>query len=150
MAKRIYFKNDSLGSTSNPPSGFSLIGFDGETLATKNSSGEVSSLQSNAQSNAFITLTDQSTITWNYSNGMNAKVTLGGNRSLNITGATNGDYGTLFVIQDGSVQRRIDFGANDNFASATYSFSSGTSSVDIYTFVYDGSQFYWNFNKNFN
>jgi hypothetical protein len=98
---------------------------------------------------AFQTLTDAATITWNYKLGYNAKVTLGGNRALSITGATNGDYGTLFVIQDSGTQRRINFGANDEFASGTYSFSSGTSSVDIYTWVYDGSNYYWNFNKDF-
>lgn len=97
----------------------------------------------------FQTLTDAATITWDYKRGYNAKVTLGGDRSLSITNAVNGDYGTLFVIQDSGTQRRINFGANDKFASGTYSFSSGTSSVDIFTWVYDGSEFYWNFNKSF-
>jgi hypothetical protein len=104
---------------------------------------------SGAGPKSFLTLSDASTISWDYTTGYNAKVTLGGNRSLSITGATNGDYGTLFIIQDGSTQRRIDFGASDKFASATYSFSSGTASVDIYTFVYDGTNYYWNFNNKF-
>ncbi len=98
---------------------------------------------------AFQTLVDGATIAWTYSYGYNAKVTLGGNRALSIIGATSGDYGTLFVIQDSGTQRRINFGATDKFGSATYSFSSGTSSVDIYTWVYDGTNYYWNFQKSF-
>jgi hypothetical protein len=102
-----------------------------------------------ATNKVFQTLTDASTISWTYSNGYNAKVTLGGDRNITITGATNGDYGTLFVIQGSGTPRVINFGANDGFAGGTYSFSSGTASVDIFTFVYDGTNYYWNFNKDF-
>lgn len=97
----------------------------------------------------FQTLTDAATITWNYSLGYNAKVTLGGNRSLSITGATNGDYGTLIVTQGPAGGYRINFGSNDKFASATYSFSTTGTQSDIFTWVYDGTNYYWNFNKNF-
>lgn len=100
-------------------------------------------------SKTFITLTDAATISWDYSTGYNAKVTLSGtNRSLSITGATNGDYGTLFITQDSVTASTILFGANDKFASATYSFS-GTASTDIFTFVYDGTDYYWNYNQDF-
>jgi hypothetical protein len=146
MARKIILKEDGLAGSGNSPSGYSYLGKNGSTLSEK-IGATVSEV--GGQSNTFINLVDISTISWDYSSGINAKVTLGGNRNLSITGATNGDYGTLIITQDGNTPRRINFGVNDNFASATYSFSSGTSSVDIYTFVYDGSQFYWNFNKNF-
>lgn len=97
----------------------------------------------------FQTLSDAATITWNYSNGYNAKVTLGGDRSLSITNASNGDYGTLIVTQDATGGRVINFGANDKFADGTYSFSSTGTQSDIFTWVYDGTNYYWNYNKNF-
>ena len=99
----------------------------------------------------FQTLTDAATISWTYSNGYNAKVTLvGTNRSLSITGATNGNYGTLIVTQGPTgAGNRINFGASDKFPSATYSFSTTGTQSDIYTLVYDGTYFYWNYNKNF-
>jgi len=97
----------------------------------------------------FHTLTDGATITWTYSDGFNAKVTLGGDRNLTITGATSGDYGTLLVTQDGTGTRTITFGANDLFASNTYSFSTGAGDVDIFTWVYDGTDFFWNYNNDF-
>ena len=97
----------------------------------------------------FTTLTDAATISWTYSISYNAKIQLTGqNRSLNIIGATNGDYGTLLITQDSITASRINFGANDKFANGTYSFS-GTASTDIFTFVYDGTNYYWNFNKRF-
>lgn len=102
-------------------------------------------------SKTFQTLTDAATISWTYSNGYNAKVTLvGTNRSLSITGATNGNYGTLIVTQGPTgAGNRINFGASDKFPSATYSFSTTGTQSDIFTFVYDGTNFYWNYNKNF-
>jgi hypothetical protein len=97
----------------------------------------------------FITLTDSATISWSYPLGYNAKVTLTGqNRGLEIIGATNGDYGTLFITQDSVTASRINFGSNDKFASGTYSFGS-TASIDVFTWVYDGTNYFWNFNKTF-
>ena len=98
---------------------------------------------------AFQTLVDAATIAWTYSYGYNAKVTLGGNRALSIIGATTGDYGTLIVTQGPAGGYRINFGASDKFASATYSFSTTGTQSDIFTWVYDGTNYYWNFNKTF-
>ena len=101
----------------------------------------------------FQTLTDATTISWTYSLGYNAKVTLGGSRSISISGATNGDYGTLISTQPSYAgttnSYRINFGSNDKFPSATYSFSTTGTQSDIFTWVYDGTYFYWNYNKNF-
>lgn len=62
---------------------------------------------------------------------------------------TNGDYGTLFVIQDGTGNKRINFSSSDRFASGTYSFATASNAIDIYSFVYDGTHFYWNSNTRF-
>lgn len=96
----------------------------------------------------FKTLSDAATIDWDYKLGYNAKVTLGGDRAISITNVNEGDYGTLFVIQ-GSGGNVINFGATDKFASATYSFSTGAADIDIFTFVYDGTNYYWNYNQDF-
>jgi hypothetical protein len=96
----------------------------------------------------FQTLTDDATIAWTYSLGYNAEVTIAGNRSLSITGMTNGDYGTLIVKQPAvTAGQRINF--TGLFPSGTYSFSTAVNEIDVFTFVYDGSQFLWNFNKRF-
>lgn len=97
----------------------------------------------------FITLADAATISWTYTSGYNAKLTLGGNRNISITGATNGDYGLLMVTQGPTGSNRINFSTSNKFVTGTYSFSSVGTQSDIYTFVYDGTNYYWNYNKNF-
>ena len=99
---------------------------------------------------SFQTLTTTGgTVSWDYRLGYNAKVTLNANRALEITGATNGDYGTLIVTQGATGSYVINFGANDKFASGTHSFSTTGTASDIFTWVYDGTDYYWNYNQNF-
>jgi len=53
-------------------------------------------------------LTDAATISWNPTNGLNASVTLGGNRTLSFTSTPAiGSYGTLVVTQDATGNRTI-------------------------------------------
>lgn len=62
------------------------------------------------------TLTDGATINWNLDSGPNAKVTLGGNRTLaNPTQENLGQHGTLRVIQDGTGGRTLTWGAAYKF-----------------------------------
>lgn len=56
---------------------------------------------------APLTLTDGATITWNAANGYNARVVLGGNRTLDITNVQVGQFGTLTVVQDATGSRRL-------------------------------------------
>jgi hypothetical protein len=53
------------------------------------------------------TLTDQATIAYLVKNGVNANVTLGGNRVLNWTGVAPGDEGKIRIVQDGTGTRLI-------------------------------------------
>jgi len=53
------------------------------------------------------TLTDAATVSWDCSLGYNAVVTLGGNRTLAISNAISGSFGTLTVIQDGTGGRTL-------------------------------------------
>lgn len=53
-----------------------------------------------ASSQAFITLTDASTVSWNVANGPNARVTINGNRTIAApTNMQDGLYYTLDVVQ---------------------------------------------------
>jgi hypothetical protein len=99
----------------------------------------------------FQTLTAGSSVTWTYSSGYNAKINLDSDvNSISITGATNGDYGTLLV--NNANNKTLSFGTSSvwRFAGNTYSITGGTGSkVDVFTWVYDGTNFFVNFNKNF-
>lgn len=56
------------------------------------------------------TLTDQATITWDWSNQSNAKVTLGGNRTLGApSNLAAGEYASIRIIQDGTGNRALTF-----------------------------------------
>ena len=100
----------------------------------------------------FINLTDAATISWTYSTGYNAKVTLvGTNRTLSIIGATNGDSGVLVVTQGptSSGNRINTWPSASKFQFGTYSFSTVGTQSDIFTWVYDGTNYYWNYGRNF-
>lgn len=87
------------------------------------------------------TLTDGATITFDCTNGYNAKVTLGGNRTLSITNATAGMKGTLLVIQDATGGRSLSFSGtyktNGGFISTT------ASSHSLIEFYYNGTTYYY-------
>ncbi|MEN9959470.1 MAG: hypothetical protein RLZZ474_1714, partial [Bacteroidota bacterium] len=97
-------------------------------------------------------LTDAATISWNPANGLNANVTLGGNRTLSFTSTpTSGSYGTLVVTQDGTGGRTLTLpsGTNKVLGSAsttTIPLSSAANAKDILNFYYDGltSTYFWN------
>jgi hypothetical protein len=98
----------------------------------------------------FITLDSNSLITWTYSLGYNAKITLATNSSLNLVGAGNGDYGTLFITQDTVGGRWLSLDLSQNsFQFGTYSLTIAPNSIDIFSFVHDGNKAYWNIGKNF-
>ena len=95
-------------------------------------------------------LTDDATISWTYSSGFNAYVTINGSRSISITGATAGDYGTLLITQGSTGSYRINFAtASHKFPGNTYSFTATGGKTDVYGFYYNGSYFYWSYNLNY-
>ena len=96
-----------------------------------------------------ITLTDAATVSWNYTLGFNAQVTLTGNRNISITGVTAGDYGTLLIIQGGAGSFRLNFTASHKFPNATYSFTTTVGQADMYGFYYNGTNFYWQYANNY-
>ncbi len=96
-------------------------------------------------------LTDDATISWNPTLGLNASVTLSGNRTLSFsTTPASGSYGTLVVTQDGTGGRTLTLpsGTHKVLGSATgsISLSATAGAKDILNFYYDGltSTYYWN------
>lgn len=101
-----------------------------------------------------ITLTDATTVSWNYSLGYNASVTLAGNRTLSISNMASGDYGTLKVIQDATGNRTLTLPANSKVNSywgsgTSISLSTTASAIDVLNWYYDGTNFYWTLGKNY-
>ena len=95
-------------------------------------------------------LTDGTTISWDPSLGLNASVTLGGDRTLSFTTTpTAGAYGTLVVTQDGTGSRTLTLPSTTNkvlgsTSTTTIALSSAAGAKDIINFYYDGTNCYWN------
>lgn len=89
----------------------------------------------------FQTLTDGVTITPDFGAGLNFKVTLGGNRTLdNPSNAKDGQSGVIRVIQDGTGTRTLTYGSNWRFpgGSATGGvLSTAAGSIDIIAYIVD-------------
>ena len=93
------------------------------------------------------TLTDGATITWDYSAGAEAKVTLGGNRTLAITNLPTGRvvYGVLEVYQDGTGSRSLTLPTPRTTNGG--SLNSAASSKTMVTFRYDGTKYEFNISQ---
>lgn len=103
-------------------------------------------------SKQFLTLSDAATVSWDYSEGYNASITLGGNRALEITNITNGDSGTLKVIQDGVGSRTLSLPVGSlvvHGGAGSITLTSNPNAIDILSFVYDGTNLFWNSGYNF-
>jgi len=104
----------------------------------------------------FTTLTDGATVTWAFTSPQlvgNATVTLGGNRTLSITGVSAGATGVLVVVQDGTGSRTLTLPAGSkvvNGGSGAVTLSTAAASIDILAFVYDGTNFYWTVGTGYN
>jgi len=100
------------------------------------------------------TLTDGAIITWTASLGLNAKVTLAGNRTLAVSGVPAGSYGTLVVSQDATGSRTLILPAGSKVINAASPgaivLSTGANKIDILTFYYDGTTYFWNIGLNYN
>ena len=101
----------------------------------------------------FGTLVDAATIVWDYTDGYNAQVTLGGNRILGTpSGVVNGDYGTLKIIQDVTGGRTLTLPATFkvvNGGAGAITLTAAANAVDILTWTYDGTDFWVTLGLNF-
>jgi hypothetical protein len=100
-------------------------------------------------------LTDGTTISWNPALGLNASVTLAGDRTLSFSATpTAGAYGTLVVTQDATGGRRLTLPSTANkvlgsTSTTTISLSAAANAKDIVNFYYDGTNCYWNVGQGF-
>jgi hypothetical protein len=96
------------------------------------------------------TLADGSPISWNPALGLNAGITLVGNRTLNFSGTLpSGSYGTLVVTQDGTGGRTLNLPSTANkvlgsSSTTTIALSTAAGAKDIINFYYDGTNYFWN------
>jgi hypothetical protein len=121
-----------------------------DVVGNINVSGKITANQ------AFVTLTDGATITWNVGGLVNnAIVTLGGNRTLAFSGLTSGMSGTIIVKQDGTGSRTLTLPSQCTNkviggAAGVATLTATASAIDILTFVYDGTNCYWTYGNNYN
>ena len=89
---------------------------------------------------AEATLTDGATIDWNAQSAPVAKVTLGGNRTLNApTNGVAGQFISLLVIQDGTGSRTLTWNTVYEFTADTAPTLTTTANYgDLFTFRYNG------------
>lgn len=89
-------------------------------------------------------ISDGANISWDLDNAQVSSVTLAGNRTLdNPTNMVNGHTYILIVTQDGGGSRTLAYGAAYLWPSGTApTLTTGGGSVDILTFVSNGSVMY--------
>ena len=132
------------------------------TIVKRDASGNFSAGTINATSvispiyaSAPQPLTDATTISWNPANGLNASVTLAGNRTLSFTSTpVAGSYGTLVVTQDATGGRTITLPSTTNkvlgsTSGTTIALSTIANAKDILNFYYDGTNCYWNIGQGY-
>jgi hypothetical protein len=86
-----------------------------------------------AQRGAYVTLTDQATVTIDLSLGNQFQVTLGGNRTLGApTNVVAGQSGVIRVVQDGTGSRTLAYNSIFKFPGGTApTLTTAASSVDL-------------------
>ncbi len=88
---------------------------------------------------------------WDYSLGYNAELLLeDATTDLQISNVTEGSYGTLKVIQDGTGNRLLVFPAGSVMQGGTSTLDFSAQSAGSYvllSFYYDGTSFYWTFGE---
>lgn len=103
---------------------------------------------------SYQVLTDGATVTIVCDNRyfrQNSVVTLGGNRTLAITGAANGSEGTLIVKQDGTGSRTLALPAGskvDAGGAGAITLTATASAIDVLHWRYDGTNYFWTKNLN--
>lgn len=93
------------------------------------------------------------TVAWNQQLGSTATVTLTSNSTLTITNATQGMYGLLKVVQDGTGSRTLTLPAGSkviNGGGGVALLTTTANAVDILTYFYDGTNYWWTIGNNYN
>lgn len=99
-----------------------------------------------------VELTDGSTITWKVNSNYNATVTLAGSRTLAIAGARVGAYGTIKIIQGGAGSYTLALPSGSKVANAgagVITLSTAAGAIDVASFYYDGTNYFWTLSTDF-
>jgi len=109
------------------------------------------------KASTFDAQTDGATITWNMASVKDAfaTVTLGGNRTLNISNPVIGGNYIFKITQDGTGSRTLSLGTGCTWkvaagGSGAITLSASAGAVDVLAFTYDGTNCYANLGKNYN
>ena len=112
-----------------------------------------SNLIAETQIKTFQTLVDAANISWDYSLGYNADVTLTASRILNEpTNTADGDYGTLVIVQDGVGSHALTLPASFkvvNGGGGAITLSTDPNAIDSISWVKKGSDFLVTLGLNF-
>jgi hypothetical protein len=118
------------------------------------------SIQTPGPTAPFSTLTDAATVTWATASASVANASLlftahSGSRTLNVTGLVNGGTYVLKIIQDATGGEGLTLGTGCTWkvsggGTGAITPSTGANAIDVIAFMYDGTNCYANFNKNFN
>jgi hypothetical protein len=97
-------------------------------------------------------LTDATTIIFDVSAGYNARIILGGNRTLSISNAQAGEYYKLSVVQDAVGARTLALPNGSkviNGGNGALTLTAAANAVDILMFYFDGTSFFINAGFNY-
>lgn len=99
-----------------------------------------------------VELSDSQDVSWNIEDGMNAKITLAGNRSLSISNPEAGCCFTLKVTQDQVGSRTLALPSNSKVVGGglgVIPWSSNPGSIDLISGYFDGTTYFWSYGLNF-
>ena len=112
-----------------------------------------SNLIASVQSKAFISLPGSVLVSWDYSLGYNAQITMSLDRTLaEPTNVSDGDYGTLVITQDSTGGWALTLPASFkvvNGGGGAITLSTAPNSVDSISWVKKGSDFLVTLGLNF-
>lgn len=104
-------------------------------------------------SQAYSTLADGATVTWTLAGLINnATVTIAGARTLAFSGSSAGMSGTLVVKQDATGGRSLALPSGSKViggGTGVITLSAAANAIDILTFTYDGTNYFWTYGENF-
>jgi len=88
-------------------------------------------------------------VTWDANSGMNARLTLSGNTTINLSNLVAGTSGNLTIINPSTVYTLTFAGYTNKISPSVYSAAnvvttSGSSKIDMYSWYYDGTYLVWN------
>jgi hypothetical protein len=105
-------------------------------------------ISANTRRITLITLTSGGTTTWDMNLSSSAQVTISGSTTLAISNVISGDNGTLIIIQNGI--GTFTFPASSKYSGGTGAPTlTGSGAIDILSFFYDGTYYYWNIGRNY-